>query len=68
MPFIEENDKVLLNLKFHIKSKSNNNKPGVLSFHRIKNKNIYKLIKAIDVGKINNNFKIEISKDYNCLI
>ena len=55
----------MLNAKFKIKRKFQNNKEGILIYNRIKYKKIYKIINTIIATKNGDNYKIKISKDYN---
>lgn len=58
------NEKCLLNIKFNIKRKYNKKKEGILVYDRLKLKKNYTKINAIIINKLQNNYKIQIVKDY----
>ena len=63
----KDNEKCLINKKFKIKKKGNNEKFGIIIKDKIKNKNLYGKINITILSKSGNNYKIKIAKDYDDL-
>lgn len=63
----KDNEKCLMNKKFKIKKKGNNEKFGIIIKDKIKNKNLYGKINVTILSKSGNNYKIKIAKDYDDL-